>query len=308
MYIAKSKLKEIIKSIVKEAKGDMARAKLPTNKLAGIDLKREYNRLVGPRGQPALHKELLFTHWGTAGDIDSLCEYHLSLGTRKNNSEISTGIQPKKAQVLQTGNPYETSGVAGVILDGFVTLASNSDLHTGHGRGFGNVEDDDESYSSIMKKTSGSAKRPSVDKVLSQSEVKPEEDDISDVPMSIDIFESVMSGNIGQLTQLEKDKIRNVLITRPSEYDPSKGLMGAEALLDNFTIAGICVFRNDSMRIAAENRSIALMSLKVPVIDESKNINLTFYKTALAYHFEIDENILKQRLAKFSEIIQRKFK
>ena len=307
MYITNSKLRKIIRNIIKEAKGDMARAKLPANKLAGIDLKREYNRLVGPRGQPALHKELLFTHWGTAGDIDSLCEYHLRLGSRKNNSEISTGIQPKKEPVLQTGNPYETSGVAGVILDGFVTLASNSDLHTGHGRGFGEIKDD-ESYSSIMKKTSGSAKRPSVDKVLSQSEVKPEEDDFSDIPTSIDIFESVMSGNVGQLTQLEKDKIRNVLITHPSEYDPSKGLMGAEALLDNFTIAGICVFKNDSTRIASQNKNIALMSLRVPVIDESKNINLEFYETALTYHFESDESILKQRLPKFNEIIQRKFK
>ncbi len=308
MYISKSRLKEIIKSIIKEAKGDMARAKLPANKLAGIDLKREYNRLVGPRGQPALHKELLFTHWGTAGDIDSLCEYHLSLGTRKNNSEISTGIQPKKDPVLHTGNPYETAGVAGVILDGFVTLASNSDLHTGHGRGFGEIKDD-ESYSSIMKKTSGSAKRPSVDKVLSQSE--PETfipDDVSDIPTSIDIFESAMTGNVGQLTQLEKDKIRNVLITHPSEYDPSKGLMGAEALLDNFTIAGICVFKKNSMRIAAEYESIAQMALKVPVIDEFKNINLEFYKTALVYHFNSNENILKQRLPKFNEIIQRKFK
>jgi hypothetical protein len=307
MYITRSKLKEIIKTIINEAKGDMARANLGRNKLAGIDLKREYNRLVGPKGQAALHKELLFTHWGTAADIDSLCEYHLSLGSRKNNSEISTGIQPKKAPVLQTGNPYETSGVAGVILDGFVTLASNSDLHTGHGRGFGEIKDD-ESYQSVMKKTSGSAKRPHVGKVLSQSEVEPEKDDFSDIPMSIDIFESVMSGNVGQLSQVEKDKIRNVLITHPSEYDPNKGLMGAEALLDNFTIAGICVFKKDSSRIASQNKNIALMSLKVPVIDESKNINLEFYETALSYHFESDKRLLEQRLAKFNEIVQRKFK
>ena len=39
-----------------------------------------------------------------------------------------------------------------------------------------------------------------------------------------------------------------------------------------------------------------------------KNINLEFYKTALTYHFESDENILKQRLPKLKKIIQRKFK